>query len=199
LKKFREKVTEGANWITIIFSMILYTAIGVMEFSGGSVTLRDFSNYTWLDWVVWVIITFIPAILAIVVSTAFGLEGLKQGKERIREVIEKYQELLAEDVHVKRRSEKEFLTQGILRKTLRTFTMTLVLSFIAGQLIINFNADGVCRLIINISTWLVFGISSYSAHYEYATTELKEWYLIEIGRLKTDVTEEKTYEEQLKC
>ena len=199
MKTFREKIAEGANWITIVFCIILYTAIGVMEFSGGSIVLRDFSNYTWLDWVVWVIITFVPAILAVVVSTAFGLEGLRQGKGRIREVIGKYQELLAEDVGVRRRSEREFLTQGILRKTLRTFTMTLVLSFIAGQLIINFNADGVLRLTINISTWIVFGISSYSGHYEYATTELKEWYLIEIGRLKKGLPKEKTYEEQLKC
>lgn len=199
MKKFREKITEGANWITITFCIILYTAIGVMEFSGGSVVLRDFSNYTWLDWVVWVIITFIPAILAVVVSTAFGLEGLRQGKERIREVIGKYQELLAEEVGVKRRSEKEFLTQGILSRTLKKFIMTLVLSFITGQLIINFNTDGVLRLVINISTWVVFGISSYSSHYEYATTELKEWYLIEIGRLKKGLPKEKTYEEQLKC
>lgn len=184
MQTLREKITESANWITISFCIILYAAIGVMSFTGGSIVLRDFTQYNWLDWVVWVILTFIPAILAIVVSNTFGLEGIKQGKRVIWEVIGKYQEMLRVDTEAKRRSEKEFLTEAVLKNSIRIFSQTLLLSFVAGQLFLNFNWDNVLRLLINISIWVVLGVSKYSTHYEYATTELKEWYIVETSKLQ---------------
>jgi len=183
MEKFRERITESANWITITFCVILYGAIGIMSFSGGAIVLKDFSQYTWLDWVVWGILTFLPAVLAIVVSNTFSLEGIKQGERVIWEVIGKYREMVCVDTETKRRSKKEFLRENALKNSARIFTQTVILSFVAGQLLLNFNQDNVLRLLITVSIWLVLGISKYTRSYEYATGELREWYIVETSKL----------------
>ena len=191
MDKFKTNLVEGANWIVIVFIMILYIAMGLMTVENGAIALNDFSSYNWLDWTLWGVMTFVPAIMALVISTTFKKEGIKQGEIKIQPEINAYQALLHLDPNKKVRSKRQFLTEGAIREGAKKFLVALVLSFIAGQLFLNLNTDGVFKIVINISMWGVFGIMAFGKSFNYAVEELKEWYIIETGKLKKIDAEQK--------
>jgi len=198
LDKFKKALTEGSNWLVICFLATLYTAMGLMTFEDGTITLKNFGNFAWLDWVLWGVMTFTPAILALLIKGSFKQEGIKQGKTAIAAYVTDYQLLLHVDKKIKVRGEKEFLTQGAVKDSLQSFIMTLTLSFVAGELFLNINSDGIFKIIINLSIWAVLGFQAFGKHYQYAVTELKEWYIIETGRLKDQkIRENKEREAEL--
>lgn len=186
-----EKFKESANWITIVFLAVLYTAMGMMEIQNGSVSLKDFSDYTWLDWTLWAVFTFVPAIMALVVSSSFKKEGIKQAEKEIKAEIDEYRKYLHVDITKVVRSKKEFLTQGAMKEGAQKFVMALVLSFVAGQMFVDISTDGVVKIIINLAMWGVFGVISFNKSHDYGIDELKEWYIIEAAKLKKLDEEEK--------
>ena len=193
---FTTILTESANWLVIIFVGILYIAMGIMNFADGSVSINDFSSYTWLDWTLWGVITFVPAVMALVVSTTFKKEGIKQGKELIKVVIEAYQKLLYIDKTRVLRSEKQFLAQGARKEGAMKLVLALVLSFVAGQLFLNLTSDGILKIVINLSMWAMFGFSAFGKSFNYSKGELKEWYIKETGKLQKQKNEEDQVKEK---
>jgi len=184
LEKFKKVLTEGANWITITFSVILYVIIGLMRFENGSIVLEDFTTYTWMDWTLWGIVTLVPAIIALVVSTAFKREGIRQGKELIQTEIKEYQAQLHIDIKKRVRSEKEFLTVGAITEGIKKLITALLLSFVTAQLLINIDTNGALKICINVAMWIVYGATSFNKSYTYVKEELREWYIIETAKLK---------------
>ena len=182
--KIKKALTEGSNWLIIGFASLLYIAMGLMTVEDGSITLNDFSNYTWLDWAIWAVLTFLPALIALVVSTAFKKEGIKDGKIQIQPQIDAYEKVLSTDETKKVRSEREFLIKGAMIEGAKKFVSALIVSFIAGQLFFNFTLDGILKIVINLSMWAFYGSQAFGNSYRFAISELKEWYILETGKLQ---------------
>lgn len=184
---------NGVNWFTVFFAAAMYIVLGVMQFEGGEIKLNDFSNFTWLDWVVWSALTFIPPVLAVTVSTALKREGIRQGEARIATQVNAYYEALKNDTSRKIRSKSEFLGAGVLKDSSKRFSQALIVSFISGQMVYSWSIDSLLKIIINLCMWAYFGFTAFGTAHEYATTELKEWYIIETEKL-----EKMSYEEMVK-
>lgn len=184
--EWKDKLKDGANWLTVVFCAILYVAMGIMSIEKGALVLNDFSSFTWLDWLMWVVFTFVPAVLAVVVGTTFKREGIKDAEKDIAVVVAAYEKLLYIDINKKVRGKKEYLAKGALKDSAKKFVIALVLSFVTGQLLVNLNADGFIKIIINLSMWAYFGFSAYGKSNEYGRTELKEWYIIETSKLQAE-------------
>lgn len=184
---------NGVNWFTVFFAAAMYIALGIMKFEDGQVSLNDFSNYTWLDWIIWSALTFVPPVLAVTVSTSLKREGIRQGEARIATQVNAYYAALKNDTSRKIRSKSEFLGAGVLSDSLKKFSQALVVSFISGQMIYSWSVDSLLKIIINLSMWAYFGFGAFGKAHEYATTELKEWYIVETEKL-----EKLSYEEMVK-
>ncbi len=184
--EWKDKLKDGANWFTVVFCAILYIAMGIMSIEKGAIVLNDFSSFTWLDWLMWAVFTFVPAVLAVVVGTTFKREGIKDAEKDIAAVVTAYEKLLYVDTKKKVRGKKEYLAKGALKDSASKFVIALVLSFVTGQLLVNLSADGVIKIVINLSMWAYFGFSAYGKSNEYGRTELKEWYIIETAKLQAE-------------
>lgn len=184
--EWKDKLKDGANWFTVAFCAVLYIAMGIMSIEKGAIILNDFSSFTWLDWLMWAVFTFVPAVLAVVVGTTFKREGIKDAEKDIAVVVTAYEKLLYIDTKKKVRGKKEYLAKGALTDGAKKFVIALVLSFVTGQLLVNLSADGVIKIVINLSMWAYFGFSAYGKSNEYGRTELKEWYIIETAKLQAE-------------
>lgn len=177
-------LTEYVNWLVIVAMLVLNVAISLMTVKEGSIALKDYSNYTWLDWVGFAVTSTIPAVLALVVDMSFSKEGIRKGKLIISNWVEEYEKRFKVSEGVILRSERQYLKENAKRKTVKKFITVLILSIFTQQLILGINQENIIRLIINVSAWLILGFVAYRNSYEYATTELKHWYINEIQQLK---------------
>ncbi len=182
--KYKKWLTEGANWLVIIFAASFYVIMGLMTFEGGGMIIRDFSTFDWLDWSLWAAITFTPAILSVVISVAADKEGIRQGEVEIITVIKDYDSLLENDEQLKPRSKAQYLAAGAIKKGSIKFVATLVISVVTGQLFLSMNLEAILKVFINLAIWAALAASSFGKSFTFATTELKEWYIIETKRLR---------------
>lgn len=184
--KVEKLLTEGINWLIIVAMLILNVALSLMSIKEGSVALNDYSHYNWLDWVAWGVMNVIPAVLALIVDSSFNKEGIRKGKKSIKKVVDEYNDNFKYTKSKKVRSEKEYLRKGVLKKSVAKFGSVLVVSVFTTQLILGYNAESVVKLIVNIAMWFLLGFMSYRAGFEFTTTELREWYVLETEKLKKE-------------
>lgn len=182
--KFIQTIIDHSNYILIGSLMVINVLISIIVIEDGSVKISDFSSYIWLDWVLWVIITFIPAIISVIVRAAFQKEGISRAKMEYQDIINKHYDLIKVDRGVKVRSESEFIKEEAKKKSLKTLTTTLILSFFTGNILLGWDSTNMVRLAINVFITLVVGFLAFTSSYSYGSTELKTWYLLDIKRLE---------------
>ena len=182
--KFIQTIIDHSNYILIGSLMVINVLISIIVIEDGSMKLSDFSSYIWLDWVLWVIITFIPAIISVIVRAAFQKEGISRAKMGYQDIINEHYSLIMVDRDVKVRSESEFIKEEAKKKSLKTLTTTLILSFFTGNILLGWDSTNMVKLAINVFVTLVVGFLAFTSSYSYGTTELKTWYLLDIKRLK---------------
>lgn len=182
--KVAEWAKNNSNYILIVGLLLINILIHMMIIEDGSLKLNDFSNYIWLDWVLFILFIIIPPVITILLRTTFQREGIKQSKNNYPDLVKEYVDLISNDPTMKVRSEKEFLSENAKRHTVKTFTITLVVSFLTTNLLLGVDATSAVRLAINSITSIIIGYLAFSESYQYGNDELKIWYKLEIKRLK---------------
>src|SRR5690606_16396876 len=104
-------------------------------------------------------------------------------KMQIKQRVEEYENMLFVDTEKRVRSEKEYLREGAMKEGAYKFVSALILSFVAGQLFLSMNADGIFKIVINIAMWAIYGASAFGKSFRFTVDELKEWYIIETSKL----------------
>lgn len=184
-KPLGQMFNESYNWIVIIAASIVTIGLNLVTFVDGKIKVNTFEGYTPLMWTFWVILTFLPPILAVAISVSFQKEGIRQGEVEIGDIIEEYRKLISVNNIAKLpRSKDEYIRERARKQTAFRLLMTLIVSLISGQLLFSTSGDSLIKTVIQLSTVLYFGIRSYGDAYNYATNELKEWYILEINKFK---------------
>lgn len=191
-KTLGQVFNETHNWVVIVAATLVTLCLNLVSIEDGKLQVNTFEGYTPLMWFFWTMLTLLPPILAVVISVSFRKEGIKQGELVIKDNIEEYRSYLTLDnVDKPPRSKDDYLREGARRQTMSRLSLTLIVSLLSGQLWFSFSGESIIKTIMQLSIVIYFGVRSYGDAYSYATTELKEWYILQVGKFKK-IEEEKS-------
>ncbi len=67
----------------------------------------------------------------------------------------------------------------------------MVLSMVTGQMAYMLTTDSIVHVLVTLGIWAFYGVGSYNDGNEFGREELKDWYILETGRLEDQEKREK--------
>lgn len=191
-KKILRGVKENLNYIFIVLIMIVNILISTIRIENGYVKFCFPQDV--LSWVIWGVLIAIQTLIAVLILEAFRRQGVKFGLESIKDLKEKYFNLVVKTKEFKQpRDLKTYLTKKTTRDSLTKAPIYAVVSFImGGGVLLGFSLNNVISLIINLIFATAFGIKAMIDAEDYVVNELSLWYRLEIEKLEKEFGKKET-------
>lgn len=183
MKKFKDILRNSADIIVLIISTLVYLLFSFVNFVDGSITVKDFSDYTAVQWVMFALTILLPTFLGVLINMSFRNLAYKAylSNPLVKEMKEEMLKLSLLGRNVKRKLTMEQFIKARNRKDMLIKTLIgLVVSAMSVNLLLQLNWNNVVATIFNLLMWLLLGFFNYATVLEYGETDGMEALALEL-------------------
>lgn len=174
MKRFKDILRNSADIIVLIISTLVYLLFSFVNFVDGSITVKDFSDYTTVQWVMFALTILLPTFLGVLINMSFRNLAYKAflSNPLVKEMKEEILKLSLLGRNVKRKLTMEQFIKTRNRKDMliKTF-IGLIVSAMSVNLLLQLNWNNVVATIFNLLMWLLLGFFNYATVLEYGETD----------------------------
>ncbi len=174
MKRFKDILRNSADIIVLIISTLVYLLFSFVNFVDGSITIKDFSDYTTIQWVMFALTILLPTFLGVLINMSFRNLAYKAylSNPLVKEMKEEMLKLSLLGRNVKRKLTMEQFIKARNRKDMLIKTLIgLVVSAMSVNLLLQLNWNNVVATIFNLLMWLLLGFFNYATVLEYGETD----------------------------
>lgn len=183
MKKFKDILRNSADIIVLIISTLVYLLFSFVNFVDGSITVKDFSDYTVVQWVMFALTILLPTFLGVLINMSFRNLAYKAylSNPLVKEMKEEMLKLSLLGRNVKRKLTMEQFIKARNRKDMLIKTLIgLIVSAMSVNLLLQLNWNNVVATIFNLLMWLLLGFFNYATVLEYGETDGMEALALEL-------------------
>ena len=183
MKKFKDILRNSADIIVLIISTLVYLLFSFVNFVEGSITVKDFSDYTAVQWVMFALTILLPTFLGVLINMSFRNLAYKAylSNPLVKEMKEEMLKLSLLGRNVKRKLTMEQFIKARNRKDMLIKTLIgLIVSAMSVNLLLQLNWNNVVATIFNLLMWLLLGFFNYATVLEYGETDGMEALALEL-------------------
>lgn len=174
MKRFKDILRNSADIIVLIISTLVYLLFSFVNFVDGSITIKDFSDYTTIQWVMFALTILLPTFLGVLINISFRNLAYKAylSNPLVKEMKEEILKLSLLGRNVKRKLTMEQFIKARNRKDMLIKTLIgLIVSVMGANLLLQLNWNNVVATIFNLLMWLLLGFFNYATVLEYGETD----------------------------
>lgn len=183
MKRFKDILRNSADVIVLIISTLVYLLFSFVNFVDGSITVKDFSDYTTIQWVMFALTILLPTFLGVLINMSFRNLAYKAylSNPLVKEMKEEILKLSLLGREVKRKLTMEQFIKARNRKDMLIKTLIgLIVSAMSANLLLQLNWNNVVATIFNLLMWLLLGFFNYATVLEYGETDGMEALALEL-------------------
>lgn len=183
MKRFKDILRNSADIIVLIISTLVYLLFSFVNFVDGSITVKDFSDYTAVQWVMFALTILLPTFLGVLINMSFRNLAYKAylSNPLVKEMKEEMLKLSLLGRNVKRKLTMEQFIKARNRKDMLIKTLIgLIVSAMSVNLLLQLNWNNVVATIFNLLMWLLLGFFNYATVLEYGETDGMEALALEL-------------------